>query len=275
MLCFCKPKTGANRIEPGTHLSSITRDFKKIRDVTGCISLWKHKNTKTEYVVKTSIDGNEYDIMEALHHQAVATVYCVYLKKDYFYIVEEYFEQGDLLDAIVNGRAFSTQMVMKDVLHALSYIHSCQIAHCDIKPENICLCGKGAKLVDFGLAQRFDSSAKLSRLAGTMGYVSPEMLCESYTELCDMWAVGVVAFILLFRFNPFDVKSKHNTQDIKRRIQKGFTPLVKDGYGAYFPSSIPVSSSAKDFISSCLVAEEYRMTAQEALLHPFITELKN
>ena len=88
--------------------------------------------------------------------------------------------------------AFSHQM-----LSAVAYIHHLSIAHRDIKPSNWLIRGKGSispvlKLSDFGLAETFHPGELMSKICGSRMYMAPEVFWKSYTELCDIWSLGLV-----------------------------------------------------------------------------------
>jgi len=116
----------------------------------------------------------------------------------------------------------------------------------------------------------------LNELVGTPYYTAPEIIKGEYAHGADMWSVGVIMFVMLFGFPPFYVDpnkfyGKSEAVAIYELIQKGFTPEVKQGYGPWFPDKIPVSNEARDLMGKLLEMDRAkRMTAKEALLHPWI-----
>jgi serine/threonine protein kinase len=102
------------------------------------------------------------------------------------------------------------------------------------------------------------------------------MIMGVYDEKTDMWSLGVVVFILIFKFNPFNpygYQSNRYSEKICRNIMKGFSPEVKKGYGAFFPEKTPQNESIRDFISRLLVSDpEKRMSPKQALNHPWLTD---
>lgn len=112
--------------------------------------------------------------------------------------------------------------IMKEVLAALVYCHSSNIVHRDLKPENILLetneKGVTVKIIDFGAAQIFDPKQKMSEKSGTSYYIAPEVLKHSYTSKCDIWSVGVILYVLLCGYPPFDGKTD---DDIMAAVVKG------------------------------------------------------
>jgi calcium-dependent protein kinase len=136
-------------------------------------------------------------------------------------------EGGELLDVILNSRKSSGMTeehaanIMKQVLAAVSYCHSKSIVHRDLKPENILLVSQDIdsyiKIVDFGTSVLYNPSKKLTRKQGTIHYLAPEVLKNSYNEKCDIWSCGVIMYILLCGRMPFGGK---NENEVIRCIEK-------------------------------------------------------
>jgi len=222
----------------------------------------------------------EIEIMKSIRHPHVAAIVSAYENKKMLYIVMEKYDGGDLFDLVVaqGGRLkderFAARVALQ-ILSGLQYLHSRRIAHCDIKLCNILLTGKSqVKLIDFGASQFVQDNSMLFSEVGSPSFIAPEVLMGAYNELCDMWSVGVVVFILVFGFNPFNpraVPALAHKEQICENILKGFSPDTKPGYGAYFPDKISVSAEARDFIGCLLVSDwRQRIAADEALRHPWI-----
>jgi calcium-dependent protein kinase len=96
---------------------------------------------------------------------------------------------------------------MTDILNAIIYCHNHNIVHRDIKAENILFSEKDisseCKLIDFGISLKFSRDAKLQDKTGTILYVAPEVLKGSYDEKCDIWACGVLLYLILCGYPPF------------------------------------------------------------------------
>ncbi|XP_073804872.1 serine/threonine-protein kinase DCLK2 isoform X4 [Danio rerio] len=188
------------------------------------------------------------------------------------YLVMELVKGGDLFDAITSSTKYTEKdasVMVFDLAAALKYLHRMCIVHRDIKPENLLVCEypngtKSLKLGDFGLATVVEGP--LYTVCGTPTYVAPEIIAESgYGLKVDIWAAGVITYILLCGFPPF--RSENNLQeDLFDQILLGHLE---------FPSPFwdNISDSAKELIGHMLqVNVEARYTAEDVLSHPWVTE---
>uniref|UniRef100_A0A9J8C1L8 Serine/threonine-protein kinase DCLK2 n=1 Tax=Cyprinus carpio carpio TaxID=630221 RepID=A0A9J8C1L8_CYPCA len=188
------------------------------------------------------------------------------------YLVMELVKGGDLFDAITSSTKYTERdasVMVFNLAAALKYLHRMCIVHRDIKPENLLVCEypngiKSLKLGDFGLATVVEGP--LYTVCGTPTYVAPEIISESgYGLKVDIWAAGVITYILLCGFPPF--RSEKNLQeDLFDQILVGHLE---------FPSPFwdNITDSAKDLIGHMLqVNVEARYTAEDVLSHPWITE---
>lgn len=120
------------------------------------------------------------------------------------------------------------------------------------------------------------SFSVLTGICGTPYYVAPEVIKGAYSEVCDIWSLGVVMFVMLFGYPPFyadqDKYGSKTDDRIFELITRGFDPVTRPGYGAHFPAAIPASDSAKDLISKLLCSDTAkRLSGAEALDHPWLT----
>ncbi|XP_055297742.1 death-associated protein kinase related [Sitodiplosis mosellana] len=178
-------------------------------------------------------------------------------------------ELQTLLDEAGSLNGHQTIICMQEVLKALQFLHKKCIAHLDLKPQNILLCGKrvedGLKLCDFGISRIVEETgSKVREILGTPDYVAPEVLSyEPLSLKTDIWSVGVLAYVLLSGFSPFGGDSKQET----------FLNISQCNLN--FPDDLfqDVSEDATDFIKSALqVAAEDRMSAVECLEHKWLSE---
>lgn len=186
-------------------------------------------------------------------------------KSDY-YIVMEQMRGGELFDRIVEKESYS-ELEARDVclsfFSAIQYCHSKRIAHRDLKPENLLLvsadCDSTIKLADFGFAKKIRTPYSLKTQCGSPGYVAPEVIdinMPGYDVAADMWSLGVILFILLGGYAPFEDMDSY---ELNRKIQECEYEFKEQFWG-------PVSSDAKNLISSLLCLDtKKRLTADQAL----------
>ncbi|KYN06301.1 Death-associated protein kinase 3, partial [Cyphomyrmex costatus] len=179
-----------------------------------------------------------------------------------------------LLELITGGELFhwtpssetEAAHVVRQVLMALSHLHSHQVAHLDIKPENILLSTPppmpSIKLIDLGLSHRLVPGSEHRALFGTPEFVAPEIVNYEPLSLgTDLWAVGVLTYILLSGASPFLGEDKQETYANVAACQYQFD-------NEYFSN---VSEIAKDFIRSLLIKDpKERGNAESCLKHPWI-----
>uniref|UniRef100_A0A672HX37 Doublecortin-like kinase 3 n=1 Tax=Salarias fasciatus TaxID=181472 RepID=A0A672HX37_SALFA len=176
---------------------------------------------------------NELSLLGSLCHPRIVRLFAHHHTHTHSYLVMELVSGGDLFEAISESGKFSEAaagLMVSDVSEALSYIHSKSIVHRDLKPENLLVEQAAAgvcrlKLGDFGLAMVV--TEPVFTICGTPTYVAPEILCETgYGVEVDVWALGVILYILLCGFPPFRSRD---------RDQEELFQLIKQGQ-LHFPS---------------------------------------
>ncbi|KAJ8281130.1 hypothetical protein GJAV_G00063870 [Gymnothorax javanicus] len=188
-------------------------------------------------------------------------------------LVMELVKGGDLFDAITSSTKYTERDASSMVFNlasALKYLHSMKIVHRDIKPENLLVCespngSKSLKLGDFGLATVVEGP--LTTVCGTPTYVAPEIILESgYGLKVDIWAAGVITYILLCGFPPFRSENNHQ-EDLFDQILEGRL----DFPAPYWDN---ITDAAKELIGRMLqVNMEARYTAEDVLSHPWVTRV--
>lgn len=267
--------------------SEVT-DRYHIRQIIGdgnfaVVRLSYNKETRKEYAVKiidkAKCRGKEHmieseiAILSSVSHPHIIQLEEVFDFETEKYLIMEYVQGGDLFDAIAADIKYSEpvarDMVM-DLANALQYLHDRMVCHRDIKPENLLVIEKqntkSLKLADFGLAVTVREP--LFTVCGTPTYVAPEILAETgYGVKVDIWAIGVILYILLCGYPPFSSRS-NNQEELFDQILSGLFEFNS-------PDWDPISYPAKELISWSLVVDPLqRYSAKEILSHPWILATK-
>lgn len=210
---------------------------------------------------------SEVDTHMILDHPHIARLDRTFETDAETYLVMEHLEGGEVFDRLQDRQRFSereTADTMRQVLWAVSYLHSLGLTHLDLKLENFLYERQGGevvKLIDFGFATRVgEDGTKLTRKCGSLYYIAPEVLRGSYDEKADLWSLGVVAYMLLCGTAPWS----GSDDSILKMIHAG-TPR-------YSPSRFqPLSEGAKDFVRSLLTFDPTtRPSARSALDHSWL-----
>ncbi|OQR91589.1 protein kinase [Achlya hypogyna] len=192
---------------------------------------------------------------------------------DDWVLVTEFIQGGELFDRLLAHGTYSeceAKALTKEMSSALQHLHAQNVVHADVKPENILLQSKQDSarmiLIDFGLS--FHASDRACHAwdgSGTVAYAAPEVLSKArITSAIDMWAVGVVLFVLLAGYHPFDPTNDLSDRELRDRIVSG-------AYDFDHPAWVTVSSDAKDLIRQLLqVDPSKRLTATAVLHHPWM-----
>ncbi|XP_005485938.3 serine/threonine-protein kinase DCLK3 [Zonotrichia albicollis] len=225
---------------------------------------------KSKLMGKEDMMESEILIIRSLSHPNIVSLIEVYETEAEIYLILEYVPGGDLFDAIIESVKFTEHdaaVMITDLCEALVYIHSKNIVHRDLKPENLLVQHNAdksttLKLADFGLAKQV--TKPIFTVCGTPTYVAPEILAEKgYGLEVDMWAAGVILYILLCGFPPF------RSQD---RDQEELFQIIQLGHYEFLsPYWDNISAAAKDLITRLLIVDpQKRYTARQVLQHPWI-----
>uniref|UniRef100_A0AAY5E8P8 non-specific serine/threonine protein kinase n=1 Tax=Electrophorus electricus TaxID=8005 RepID=A0AAY5E8P8_ELEEL len=199
----------------------------------------------------------------------------LYQGKKCLLLVMECMEGGELFQRIQARRdqPFTERealAIMKSIGEAIEFLHSSNIAHRDVKPENLLYTSKHPdaqlKLTDFGFAKETTANSCLATPCYTPYYVAPEVLGpEKYDKSCDMWALGVIMYIVLCGYPPFySNRSLTLSPGMKTRIRNG-------QYEFPAPEWSEVSEEAKHLIRQLLKTDPTeRMTIADFMSHPWI-----
>ncbi|XP_029287894.1 serine/threonine-protein kinase DCLK2 isoform X1 [Cottoperca gobio] len=272
-----------NRYLPASTISEKYKIGKVIGDgnfavVKECVERSTGKEFALKIIDKAKCTGkehlieNEVAVLRRVKHPNIIMLIEEVDTLSELYLVMELVKGGDLFDAITSSAKYTERdaiVMVYNLAGALKYLHSTNIVHRDIKPENLLVFEypdgtKSLKLGDFGLATVVEGP--LYTVCGTPTYVAPEIISESgYGLKVDIWAAGVITYILLCGFPPF--RSENNMQeDLFDQILLGRLD---------FPSPYwdNITDSAKELIGKMLqVNAEARYTAQDILSHPWVTD---
>ncbi|XP_024143878.1 serine/threonine-protein kinase DCLK2 [Oryzias melastigma] len=221
---------------------------------------------------KEHLIENEVAVLRRVRHPSIIQLIEVDETPTQLFLVMELVKGGDLFDAITSSTKYSERdasAMVYNLAGAIKYLHRMNIVHRDIKPENLLVCEypdgtKSLKLGDFGLATVVEGP--LFTVCGTPTYVAPEIIAETgYGLKVDIWAAGVITYILLCGFPPF--RSENNVQE------ELFDQILRGKLEFPSPDWDTISLPAKMLISQMLqVNVDARFTAEEVLSHPWVTD---
>ncbi|XP_076766219.1 calcium/calmodulin-dependent protein kinase II isoform X28 [Xylocopa sonorina] len=214
----------------------------------------------------------EARICRKLQHPNIVRLHDSIQEENYHYLVFDLVTGGELFEDIVAREFYSeadASHCIQQILESVQHCHQNGVVHRDLKPENLLLASKekGAvvKLADFGLAIEVqgDSQAWFG-FAGTPGYLSPEVLKkEPYGKPVDIWACGVILYILLVGYPPFWDEDQHRL----------YAQIKAGTYDYPSPEWDTVTMEAKNLINQMLtVNPSRRITASDALKHAWICQ---
>uniref|UniRef100_A0A1A8B187 non-specific serine/threonine protein kinase n=3 Tax=Nothobranchius TaxID=28779 RepID=A0A1A8B187_NOTFU len=194
----------------------------------------------------------EVEILQAVQHPNIVALKDVFESRSEVVLIIELVSGGELFDFIAakeNLLEIEAIEFLKQILEGLKFIHSRNIAHFDLKPENIMLSDNmsphpNIKLIDFGLAHHFSPGEEYRSTSGTPQYIAPEVInSEPLSPAADMWSIGVITYILLSGLSPFQ-------GDTDEETLKNILALSYEFNRQYFDST---SAMAKDFVTKLLV----------------------
>jgi len=227
-------------------------------------------------------------------HPNISGLRDMYEDYSYFYLVMDLITGGELFDHLSNDGAYSeadAARLVFEIASALAFMHGVSVLHCDIKPENLMLCsrkrrGGTIKIIDFGCAitqpvghydaidiaitdndeNSMSNSLEGPIETGTTGYWPPERFQgQKLTPAVDTWAVGIILYIMLMGFHPFDVNCERSDEEVAAAIKENPLPPMDEIYVGH------LSESAKDLICRLMEPDPLkRMTAYELMHHEWV-----
>ncbi|XP_035255743.1 calcium/calmodulin-dependent protein kinase type II subunit gamma isoform X24 [Anguilla anguilla] len=214
----------------------------------------------------------EARICRLLKHPNIVRLHDSISEEGFHYLVFDLVTGGELFEDIVAREYYSeadASQCINQILESVNHIHQHDIVHRDLKPENLLLASKmkgaAVKLADFGLAIEVQGDQQAwFGFAGTPGYLSPEVLRKDpYGKPVDIWACGVILYILLVGYPPFWDEDQHK---LYQQIKAG-------AYDFPSPEWDTVTPEAKNLINQMLtINPAKRITADQALKHPWVCQ---
>ena len=274
---------------------TIAKKYLKIKDISnGTYSKIYLVQNKTDFkvycckeilkckVADLSKFKNEINVLSKVDHPNIIRLYEIFEDERYISLIMEFCQGGELFQKInelaEKDQSFSEKeavKIFKQLMSAVSYCHSQGICHRDLKPENILFLTKDPnspiKIIDFGLSKIFGEIKPImkgnkveknimSLRVGTAYYMSPEVLQGNYDNKCDIWACGVILYIMLCGYPPFDGETEN---DILKAISKKKFFFPEEEWKS-------VSDDAKDLIKHMICDPDKRYNAEMILNHPWI-----
>jgi len=234
---------------------------------------------------ETSDEGQfQKEIWQQVQHKNVVKLLDFFKTERRLIYVMELATGRDLFDGVIRlydgdvPRGFSERDALgitSQMMTALRHLHLRRIVHCDLKPENILMHdddGSGLlkiKLADWGFAQVLSPGQPLTRVLGTGSYMAPEMLgMQPYDEKVDMWSCGVILYVLLCGFPPYEACYHDNGGIDCKGTLENIKEGCSDGRWASFPSPFwdKVSSEGKSYVSWLLTLDPAKRPSADASL---------
>ena len=279
----------------------FTTNYRKIKELgSGSFAkvyLVQNNKTKEIYACKelnknkiNDLDSlkDEINIMSKCDHPNILQLKEVYENSLSIDLIMEQCVGGCLFDCLVKkikaeGKAYSEKeaaIIFKQIMSAISYCHNQGICHRDIKLENVLFLtnqkNSPIKLIDFGLSKyikrrrRFHNkngknyeTMNMRSIVGSPHYISPEVLKGKYTQKCDIWSAGIVLYVMLVGYFPFDGDTDNDTYNAIKKKQFNF-----DG-----DAWRNISNDAKDLIKHMICDEDKRYDAERVLNHPWLVKM--
>ena len=225
---------------------------------------------------------NDINILSKAEHPNLVRIYEIFEDERHFSLIMENCTGDELffniLKKLLNGEPFSEKEavpIFKQLMSAVSFCHSQGICHKDIKPENILFLNNKPdspiKIIDFGLSKIFGEIRPLmkgnkmeknvmSARVGTAYYMSPEAIQGNYDNKCDIWSCGVILYIMLCGYPPFDGETEH---DIFKAITRKKFSFPEEEWKI-------ISDDAKDLIKHMICDADKRFNAENILNHQWV-----
>ncbi|GMF33353.1 unnamed protein product [Phytophthora lilii] len=247
----------------------------------GLVHVGRHRASNARVAIKRvskQLTSKEHFLQEVEILQQVGGTHNVlqlreaFETSDAYVLVTELVQGGELYDDLVEHGVFGEQRakaLVRELAVALEYLHSKHVVHADLKPENILLANDehtSMRLIDFGQSFRLYDESGCKMDACTTAYASPEFIRHRESGCAmDVWALGVVLYIVLCGIHPFDPTDDATDEELQQQILKGDFDRDSAGWAC-------MSDSARDLVRRMLTVDpEQRISAAQVLQHEWIT----
>ncbi len=216
----------------------------------------------------------EIEVLTLLDHPNIVKIFEYFFDENNYFVITEVVNGCELFEHLsteLNFTEYEACNIMTQLFSAVSYLHTKGIVHRDIKLENIMMeKSQGQtfiRLIDFGASAFFKRNVSFSMKIGTAYYIAPEVLDNNYSYKCDSWSLGVIMFILLSGFPPFDGGTD---QEIMEKVKNGKFSFDKKVWGS-------ITQEAKELISKLLTTNQKQRITPEAALKedPWLLKFKS
>jgi calcium/calmodulin-dependent protein kinase I len=248
--------------------AQVYSGVRKADQTASAIKIIYKRNLKSKDVEHIQKEITALRALDNPSHKNVIRMYDMYEDRIAFYICEELVSGGELFDRIESKSSYEeaeARRLCVEIMLAIKHCHDHHIVHRDLKPENFMMVSNDddahIKLVDFGFAETATEN-NLTGILGTPMYMAPEIWQDgTYGKPVDMWAMGVLFYIILAGYPPF---YDENSAILGKRIVKGVFAFHDEYW-------MCISSEAKDFISSLLKVDmNQRLTIDQCFQHQWV-----
>ncbi|KAK2820068.1 hypothetical protein FQN49_007750, partial [Arthroderma sp. PD_2] len=240
----------------------------------------KRRRLTSRVQKKLRMYDREVEILQKLRHPNIIGIEKVFKTHDTIYIFQDLVTAGDLFSFLEfkNGKLLDVEaaVIIRQVVIALAYLHSQNVVHRDLKPDNILMTslsnGSRVILTDFGCARYLNpKKSRMASIMGTLEYTAPEMgqgsnkPAKGYTKSVDLWSLGCLTVVLLTGGSPFsDPVTGKYCGKLAKQCNLGILEQDEDWR--------KIGERAKEFVRGLLVLnDKQRMTAEDALSHDWFS----
>lgn len=222
------------KIGIGTYATVVYSQFTDKFDKTQNLAVKIIDKNKVNTEILDKFLKRELDILTKLKHPNIIQIHSILQRDSNIFIFMRYAENGDLLDFIKNRGPLTEDLAkiwFNQLLKGIQYLHTFEIAHRDLKCENILITKKmNIRIADFGFARYCNSSILSETFCGSAAYASPEIISGTpyNPKMSDIWSLGVILFTMLNASLPFDDKNLMKLLNDQKTKQVCFRTHIKD-----------------------------------------------